>query len=191
MPQYSLVGVLLSHDADFEIVESTETGISAHNGYTWEVLGTSFVRCEDFAFRSRVFNDAVHGWADGLDLQQRQELQPTQDAMNMLLPVINMDPDNLMPYIDFQEYCEEVRDKTYANMKIIRSRKDVEDSQKKLADAKAAAVKKEQDLAQQDADTKTFAALANAENAKNQNPGMQEAAVDSQQSRFSGLTFGR
>ena len=124
-------------------------------------------------------------------LQQRQELQPTQDAMNMLLPVINMDPDNLMPYIDFQEYCEEVRDKTYANMKIIRSRKDVEDSQKKLADAKAAAVKKEQDLAQQDADTKTFAALANAENAKNQNPGMQEAAVDSQQSRFSGLTFGR
>ena len=74
VPQYSLVGVLLSHDADFEIVESTETGISAHNGYTWEVLGTSFVRCEDFAFRSRVFNDAVHGWADGLDLQQRQEL---------------------------------------------------------------------------------------------------------------------
>ena len=74
VPQYSLVGVLLSHDADFEIVESTETGISAHNGYTWEVLGTSFVRCEDFAFRSRVFNDAVHGWADGLNLQQRQEL---------------------------------------------------------------------------------------------------------------------
>ena len=74
VPQYSLVGVLLSHDGDFEIVESNETGISAHNGYTWEVLGTRFVRCEDFAFRSRVFNDAVHGWADGLDLQQRQEL---------------------------------------------------------------------------------------------------------------------
>lgn len=74
VPQYSLVGVLLSHDGDFEIVESTETGISAHNGFTWEVLGTKFVRCEDFAFRSRVFNDAVHGWADGLDLQQRQEL---------------------------------------------------------------------------------------------------------------------
>lgn len=74
VPQYSLVGVLLSHDADFEIVESTETGISAHNGYTWEVMRTGFVRCEDFAFRSRVFNDAIHGWADGLDLQQRQEL---------------------------------------------------------------------------------------------------------------------
>lgn len=74
VPQYSLVGVLLSHDADFEIVESTETGISAHNGYTWEVMRTGFVRCEDFAFRSRVFNDAIHGWADGLDLQLRQEL---------------------------------------------------------------------------------------------------------------------
>ena len=74
VPQYSLVGVLLSHDGDFEIVESNETGISAHNGYTWEVLGTRFVRCEDFSFRTRVLNDAVHGWADGLDLQQRQEL---------------------------------------------------------------------------------------------------------------------
>ena len=74
VPQYSLVGVLLSHDADFEIVESTETGISAHNGYTWQVLGTRFVRCADFAFRTRVYNDAIHGWADGLDLQQRQEL---------------------------------------------------------------------------------------------------------------------
>ena len=74
VPQYSLVGVLLSHDGDFEIVESNETGISAHNGYTWEVLGTRFVRCEDFSFRTRVFNAAVHGWADGLDLQQRQEL---------------------------------------------------------------------------------------------------------------------
>ena len=74
VPQYSLVGVLLSHDADFEIVESTETGISAHNGYTWQVRGTRFVRCADFAFRTRVYNDAIHGWADGLDLQQRQEL---------------------------------------------------------------------------------------------------------------------
>lgn len=74
VPQYSLVGVLLSHDGDFEIVESNETGISAHNGYTWEVLGTRFVRCADFAFRTRVYNDAIHGWADGLDLQQRQEL---------------------------------------------------------------------------------------------------------------------
>ena len=74
VPQYSLVGVLLSHDGDFEIVESNETGISAHNGYTWEVLGTRFVRCEDFSFRTRGINDAVHGWADGLDLQQRQEL---------------------------------------------------------------------------------------------------------------------
>ncbi len=74
VPQYSLVGVLLSHDADFEIVESTQTGISAHNGYTWQVRGTRFVRCADFAFRTRVYNDAIHGWADGLDLQQRQEL---------------------------------------------------------------------------------------------------------------------
>ena len=71
VPQYSLVGMLLSHDDDFEIVRSNETGISAHNGFTWEVLGTSFVRCGDFALRSRVFDQAIHAWADDLDEETR------------------------------------------------------------------------------------------------------------------------
>lgn len=72
VPQYSLVGMLLSHDDEFEIVKSDETGISAHNGFTWEVLGTSFVRCPDFALRSRVFDSAVHAWASDLDMDTRE-----------------------------------------------------------------------------------------------------------------------
>ena len=77
VPQYSLVGMLLSHDDDFEIVRSTETGIAAHNGFTWEVLGTSFVRCDDFALRSRVFDQAIHAWADDLDDETRGQFVDT------------------------------------------------------------------------------------------------------------------
>ena len=77
VPQYSLVGMLLSHDDDFEIVRSTETGIAAHNGFTWEVLGTAFVRCEDFSLRSRVFDRAIHAWADDLDDETRGQFVDT------------------------------------------------------------------------------------------------------------------
>lgn len=73
VPQYSLVGMLLSHDDDFEIVESCERGISAHNGFTWQVLGTKFVRCESFALRSRIFEGAFRAVEENTDLQQRRE----------------------------------------------------------------------------------------------------------------------
>ena len=123
-------------------------------------------------------------------LQQQQELQPTQQAMNMILPFVQMDPQTLLPYIDFQEFAEEVRDKTNANMRIIRSREDVEEINRLAAETKAAAARKEQDIAQQDADTRTFAALANAENSRQQAAGA-EGQASGEQSRFAGLTFRR
>ena len=74
LPQYSLVGVLLKTDDDFEIVESCETGISAHNGFTWQVKGRRFVRCADFPFRTRVFSEAMRGWTEDLSYDERREL---------------------------------------------------------------------------------------------------------------------
>ena len=74
LPQYSLVGVLLKTDDDFEIVESCETGIAAHNGFTWQVKGTRFVRCADFPFRTRVFSEAMRGWTEDLSYDERRAL---------------------------------------------------------------------------------------------------------------------
>lgn len=74
LPQHSMVGVLLVNDSPFDIVESCETGTAAHNGFTWQVLGTKFVRCDKFSLRTRVYREAMRSWAEKLDLQQRQEL---------------------------------------------------------------------------------------------------------------------
>ena len=122
-------------------------------------------------------------------LLQQQELQPTQQAMSMMLPFMQMDPENLLPYIDFQEYFEFVRNKSNADMKIIRSREDVEEIQAASAQAKAAALKKEQDIAQQDADTKTFAAMANAAGAETAPQQGQQAGQEN--NPFAGLTLRR
>lgn len=74
VPQHSIVGVLLHNDAPYEIIESNETGTAAHNGFTWQVLGTRFVRCDKFSLRTRVYREAIRDWAEKLDLQQRQDL---------------------------------------------------------------------------------------------------------------------
>ncbi len=74
MPQHSLVGVLLHNSAEYSVVESCETGAAAHNGFTWQVLGTRFVRAPGFSLRSRVYREAMRQWSEELDLQQRQEL---------------------------------------------------------------------------------------------------------------------
>ena len=74
IPQHALVGVLLTNDSDYEIVESCKTGTAAHNGFTWQVLGRQFVRCGEFSLRTRVYTEAIRSWAGKLDLQQRQDL---------------------------------------------------------------------------------------------------------------------
>ena len=43
LPQSSIVAVLLEHDADYQIVKSSNKGLMQHDGYSWEVLGTEFV----------------------------------------------------------------------------------------------------------------------------------------------------
>ena len=74
IPQYAMVGVLLTNDAGYQIVESCETGVSAHNGFTWQVRGRRFVRCPGFALRSRVYAEAIRKWAEGLDFDERRRL---------------------------------------------------------------------------------------------------------------------
>ena len=43
LPQSSIVAVLLEHDTNYKIVESTNKGLLQHDAYSWQVLGNDFV----------------------------------------------------------------------------------------------------------------------------------------------------
>ena len=43
LPQSSIVAVLLEHDTNYKIVQSTNKGLLQHDGYSWEVKGPDFV----------------------------------------------------------------------------------------------------------------------------------------------------
>ncbi len=46
VPDTSIIGTLLSHDSEKMVVKSTASGLLQHDGFSWEVLGNSFVNAE-------------------------------------------------------------------------------------------------------------------------------------------------
>ena len=72
IPQNSIVGLLLSTGKDPEIVTCTSVGARAHDGFTWEVLGTGFVRAEALSPSSEMFNKAIKETLSGMSLEERK-----------------------------------------------------------------------------------------------------------------------
>ena len=72
IPQNSIVGLLLSTGKDPEIVTSSCFGPRAHDGFTWEVLGTCFVRSETLSSSSALFKKALNETLSGMSLEERE-----------------------------------------------------------------------------------------------------------------------
>ncbi len=59
VPQSSLVGMLLIHPSDYEVVSCPLAGPGAHDGFRWNVTRDGFVRAEGLTLLSRAFNEAI------------------------------------------------------------------------------------------------------------------------------------
>ena len=72
VPQSSVVGMLLEHEKNVQVVHSTYEGIMQHDGFSWEVRGTQFVHLDDFSREGKLFDETIDAWADALTPQQRE-----------------------------------------------------------------------------------------------------------------------
>ena len=72
IPQNSIVGLLLSTGKAPEIVACSSFGPKAHDGFTWEVLGTRFVRAEALSKSSALFRKAMSGTLSGMSMEDRE-----------------------------------------------------------------------------------------------------------------------
>jgi len=73
LPQFSLVGTMLTQEERCTVVKSNYMGPLAHDGFRWEVLGTRFVRCEGLSRSSRAFDEALDNMLDSMDVSRRRE----------------------------------------------------------------------------------------------------------------------
>lgn len=81
LPESSIVGMLLEHQEDYEVVKSSQAGIQQHDAMSWEVIGNHFVYVKDVAPQSVLLDEAMKSWIYQLTTQQREQIVDTAFSM--------------------------------------------------------------------------------------------------------------
>lgn len=77
IPRYSIVGMLLEHEGECSIVESSKTGAMQHDAMTWNVERNSLVHVDSVAEESIFLNQTLKSWIGKMDITQREEFVET------------------------------------------------------------------------------------------------------------------
>lgn len=72
IPAYSVVGLLFERLEEYTVVESREHKIMQHDGFSWEVLGGSFVRAEDTLPDSKRIDKTMKTWVASIPKEDRE-----------------------------------------------------------------------------------------------------------------------
>lgn len=72
IPQSSIIGRLLEHDEDYEIIHSTQKGIMQHDIYSWQVNARNLVRIPNLTSDSQFVNKVVRDWLKNTTTEQRK-----------------------------------------------------------------------------------------------------------------------
>lgn len=74
LPESSIVGLLLHHENDYQIIASEMVGILQHNVLMWQVMRNSFVYAEQFSQSSLIIKKTLDTWLEGTSDEARAEM---------------------------------------------------------------------------------------------------------------------
>lgn len=72
VPQSSIVGMLLEHEEDYQIVHSYQLGLLQHDLYSWEVILNHFTILETVTKSSQFLNQTIKEWLQKLSKEERE-----------------------------------------------------------------------------------------------------------------------
>lgn len=73
VPKSSIVGMLLEHEEDYIVVDSSQEGLMQHDGFSWEVLGDHFVQLRSITRQGRMNDLVLKEWVHQMPLEQREK----------------------------------------------------------------------------------------------------------------------
>ena len=73
VPKSSVVGMLLEHEESYTVVDSDQTGLWQHDGFSWQVLGAGFVTLRQVSRQGRRNDLALKDWVRRLPVDQREK----------------------------------------------------------------------------------------------------------------------
>ncbi len=74
LPESSVVGMLLEHEEQYEVVRSTQLGLMQHDGFSWQVVGEHFVHLPELTGGGKLVDQTLHTFIGSLSDQQRMQL---------------------------------------------------------------------------------------------------------------------
>ncbi len=74
VPQSSIVGMLLEHEENYEVVQSTYTGLLQHNAFSWEVMGGKFIHTDTVTAESKRIDSTLKKWLSELSHEKRKQI---------------------------------------------------------------------------------------------------------------------
>ena len=72
IPKSSVVGLMMEHEEDYVVVDSTQKGLMQHDGFSWEVLGGGFVKLEEVSRLGRLNDRVLKDWVRNMPVAQRE-----------------------------------------------------------------------------------------------------------------------
>ena len=73
VPESSVVGMLLEHEEDYQVVKSSQNGFMQHDATSWEVLGAGFIKLPAVKQSSRRLAAGVKEWMSGLSSEELEQ----------------------------------------------------------------------------------------------------------------------
>lgn len=73
VPKSSVVGMMLEHEEDYAVVDSTQVGLMQHDGFSWVVLGDRFVKLRSVTRRGHLHDLVLKEWVRGMSISQREK----------------------------------------------------------------------------------------------------------------------
>jgi len=73
VPQSSIIGRLLEHDEEYNIIDSSQKGIMQHDIYSWQVEATKLKKISELTNESEMINKIVKDWLNNTTPEQREK----------------------------------------------------------------------------------------------------------------------
>ncbi len=77
IPQSSIIGRLLEHEEEYNIVESTQKGIMQHDIYSWQVGPRKLKQIKELTNESHMVNNIVKEWLKNTTIEEREKFGNT------------------------------------------------------------------------------------------------------------------
>lgn len=103
IPESSIVGLLLEHEEEFQVVKSSNIGVGQHDAMSWEVLGTHFVYTDKVTEQSIFIDETMKTWLLELDVNQREIIVEAVFEILDELNIQTVDDFTHLKFADLQE----------------------------------------------------------------------------------------